>query len=201
MIYGAVKLSLNRLRPAFIVVIGLILEPGLNRLRSRWWRRVPDPGGECRDTLRPVIERNLERSCQPTNLDMSAPLCLATLGVIPDSGHAGHPESGDRHTLQGNDPIEFAVGLHLEVPVPAKDSHDLPLPLLTSNRNFASSRVRPYAPAKPRAVPTTARRIPCPWTSLMILPWSAPSSEYRPQPFDRPCDLWVCNVRPSGFVR
>src|SRR5438067_6703613 len=124
------KSSLYRLRPAVIVVLGLILEPGFNRLRAKWWRRVPDPGGEFRDTLGPLIERTLERSCQPTNLDVSAPLRLATLGIVPDSGHADHPESRDRHTLQGNGPIGFAVGLHLEVPVPAKDGYNLPLPLL-----------------------------------------------------------------------
>ena len=38
-----------RLRPAVIIVLGLILEPGFGQLRSGRWRRVPDPGCKFRD--------------------------------------------------------------------------------------------------------------------------------------------------------
>lgn len=38
--------SVHRFRPAVIIVLGLIVEPGLDRLRSRWWRGVADPGRE-----------------------------------------------------------------------------------------------------------------------------------------------------------
>ncbi len=38
--------SVRRFRPAVIFVLGLIVEPGLDRLRFRLWRRVPDPHRE-----------------------------------------------------------------------------------------------------------------------------------------------------------
>jgi hypothetical protein len=38
--------SVRRFRPAVIFVLGLIIEPGLDRLRFRLWRGVPDPRRE-----------------------------------------------------------------------------------------------------------------------------------------------------------
>jgi len=49
------------------------------------------------NTLRPLIERGLKPPRQSTKLVTRVPLRLATLGVVPDSGHANHPESRDRH--------------------------------------------------------------------------------------------------------
>src|SRR5690348_3193240 len=85
---GAEKLLLYHLRPAAVVVLGLILEPGPKSASlqvgastgSRW--RVPRYSAS-------TIERNLARSCRPTNVDLSAPLRLATLGVVPDSPSRG----------------------------------------------------------------------------------------------------------------
>jgi hypothetical protein len=38
--------SVRRFRPAVIIIVGLTVKPGLNRLRSRWWRGVPGPRRE-----------------------------------------------------------------------------------------------------------------------------------------------------------
>jgi len=53
--------SVGVLALAVIIVLGLVLEPGFDRLRSRWWRRVPDPACEFRDTFPPLIDGSLER--------------------------------------------------------------------------------------------------------------------------------------------
>src|SRR5262245_10700305 len=68
--------SVYGLRPA-VVILGLVLEPGFDRLRFAWWRRVSDPGCEFRHTLRPLIEDSLERARQPTKIDMRIPLGCA----------------------------------------------------------------------------------------------------------------------------
>ncbi len=133
-----------RLRPAVIIVLGLILEPGFDRLRSGRWRRVPDPSCKFRDIFDPLIEGSLERSRETAKLFFWAPLRLAATGIVPDAGHTNYPESGDRYTTQGSEAIGFEVHLHVEIPVPAEDGHDAPVPFLDTRceLRFGHGRIK-----------------------------------------------------------
>src|SRR5207253_6170168 len=116
--------------PAVIFVLGFILEPGLEWLPSGWRGRIPDPGRQCRDTLRLLVESGLERPASRASSACGSLLRLATPGIVPDPRHANHPKSRVRHTLQRNNAIRFATDFHLEIPVRAKDGHDVAVPLL-----------------------------------------------------------------------
>jgi len=82
---GYVKVRIAGSTPPAVFLPGVIVEPRFHRSRSRR-RRVPDPGRQCRDTLRPPVERGPERPRHSLELVVRVLLRVPAVRLVPDAG-------------------------------------------------------------------------------------------------------------------
>lgn len=65
--------------PPAVIVLGLIIEPGFDRLGIGWWRCVADPSCKLRHTVRPLAQAFQIVSCVPFG--------FPTPGIVRDARH------------------------------------------------------------------------------------------------------------------